>query len=110
MNSNTNNNINFDPMTGQPIQNTNNQPNTNQQIINQSNIEQQINQQQIQTQLQNIPTVEQNHQQFINNVQTINQEKKEEPKEGINFVFIIVLFIIMLGAIYFLFPLLAKYI
>ena len=131
-----NNNMNFDPMTGQPIQK--NQTEINTQEVTQSNlVEQQINQQpneqvikqttiveqneqqpiseqqinaQIQTQLQSIPTVEQNEQQFINNVQTMNQEKKEETKEGVNFVFIIVLFVIILAAIYFLFPLLSKYI
>lgn len=65
---------------------------------------------QIQTELQNIPTVDQNKQQFMNNIQSINQEKNEEKKEGINFVFIIILFVVILAAIYFLFPILLNYI
>lgn len=112
-----NNNMNFDPMTGQPIQNNQNQESiTNNVQINQTttNVErsyqdEQLNKQ-IQSELQTIPNVEQNEQQFINNVQTMNEEKKEENKEGINFIFIIILFIILLASIYFLFPLLSKYI
>ena len=70
-----------------------------------------INQEiQIQSQLQNIPTVEQNKEQFINNVQSMNQEKKEEKKEGISFVFIAILFIVILVSIVFLFPILSKYV
>lgn len=64
----------------------------------------------IQNELQNIPTVEQDTQAFINNVQSMNVEKKEEKKEGVNFVFIIVLFIIILSTILFLFPILLDYI
>ena len=151
MNNNMNNNMTFDPNTGVPIQQNNQQP-VNQQIIKQpiminekqinsqptlenSSIQQlntenivleqnQDNEQQIQNiettqinepalnqnEFQSIPTVEQSQQDFINNVQSMNQEKKEEKKEGINFVFIIILFVIILAAIYFLFPLLLKYI
>ena len=64
----------------------------------------------IKDQLQNIPTVEQDKQAFINNVQNMNQETNEQKKESINFVFIIILFLIILAAIYFLFPILLKYI
>lgn len=65
---------------------------------------------QIQNELQNIPTVEQDTQSFINNVQTLNGEKKEEKKEGVNFIFIIILFIVILASIFFLFPLLLDYV
>ena len=113
-----NNNMNFDPMTGKPIQNNeqtitpaNNEPT----VSVEPQIEPQINNQtvinngaQIQNELQSIPTVEQDKEAFINNVQTINQEKIEEKKDGVNFTFIIILFIIILGTIYFLFPILFK--
>ena len=122
-----NNEIKFDPITGEPINNTVEpiQPiNTINQNIEQTNIvdpqnaieptveQQQTNlQSQIQTELQNIPTVDQNEQQFINNVQSINnKEKKEDKKEGINFTFIIIMFVIILLVIIFLFPILLDYI
>lgn len=131
-----NNNAKFDPMTGQPLQNntpqqvTENRPVAQQQPVVPNNISQQvesieqnqnpvieqpqtnniIQEAQPQVQLQSIPTVEQNKQDFINNVQSMNQEKKEEKNEGINFVFIIVLFVIILAAILFLFPILVDYI
>lgn len=114
-----NNNINFDPMTGKPLQNNTHSNTTIQQVNgeqispqpNNINVQQIYPHQEIQTNvqqvnLQNVPTVEQNKQDFINNVQLMNQEKKEEKKEGINFVFIIVLFVVILISIYFLFPLL----
>lgn len=102
-----NNNINFNPMTGQPIQKNNEQPQITNQPLNQNSINQQV---QIQNQLQSIPTVDQNKEQFIDNIQSANIEKKEEKKEGINLIFVIILFVIILVSIYFLFPLLAKYV
>ena len=120
-----NNNANFDPITGQPLQNNQqilnnaeqvNQPTIEQATIvtepkaNQQSIDQPAPVEQIQSQLQNIPTVEQNKQDFINNVQSMNQQKKEEKKEGVNFVFIIILFVVILVVIYFLFPILLNYI
>ena len=122
-----NNEIKFDPMTGEPI-NNNVEPiqpeNTINQNTEQTNIVEPQNivepvvetqpthiQSQIQTELQNIPTVDQNEQQFINNVQSINnKEKKEDKKEGINFTFIIIMFVIILLVIIFLFPILLDYI
>lgn len=139
MNNNLNNiDMKFDPITGQPIQNITQQPinstiqNTQPLVANQTTVNnnitepQQINQQPqeqnmhleqnqinqdniIQNQMLNIPTVEQQHQDFINNIQFMNQEKKEEKKEGINLVFVIFLFIIILLSILFLFPILLKY-
>lgn len=113
-----NNNMNFDPMTGLPLNKNliddEQQLQKEQQIIhedinyipaNDSNHEEEIK-----NQLQSIPTVEQKKEDFINNTQTINQEKKDEKKKGINFAFIIILFLIILATIYFLFPLLLKYI
>ena len=127
-----NNNAKFDPMTGEPIQNNNqmlseqqiaNQqvqpeiqintqehPNTNQitetPIIEPNNIDQA----QIQNQLQSIPNVDQNKQVFIDNIQAMNSEKKEEKKEGSGIVPILILFAALLAIIYFLFPLLLNYI
>lgn len=132
-----NNNPNVNPVPEASTQINNTQPvipvtpadTAEQQIVNHRNVEQQVNQQpsvqntiteqnqanvnqevQIQNELQSIPTVEQDKQSFINNVQSLNQEKKEEKKDGINFVFIIILFIVILVAIYFLFPILLDYI
>lgn len=120
-----NNNVKFDPMTGEPLQNNNQQtlepvtpiidPQTIQQPIEQNTIvnetQNNTNQEiQVQNQLQNIPTVDQSKEEFINNAQSINKEKKEEKKEGVNFIFIIILFVVILITIYFLFPLLLDYI
>lgn len=121
------NTIMFDPMTGQPVtqiepmapttslngqvtseplQEVNTEtPQQNNNVTNNVN-----NAAQIQSELQSIPTVEQGKEAFINNVQSMNQEKKEEKKEGVNFVFIIILFVVILVAIFFLFPLLLDYI
>lgn len=133
-----NNNTNVNSIPENTVQNNNQQvpdnksvtQQVNQQLVEQTTIAQQpqdvqapnqntvsvqpvsnTNQEvQIQSQLQSIPTVEQNKQDFINNVQSMNTEKKEEKKEGINFIFIIILFVAILVAIYFLFPLLLDYI
>lgn len=59
----------------------------------------------MQNELQNIPTVEQGKQDFINNIQSSNEEKLEEKKDSNKYVFAIVLFIVILLSIYFLFPL-----
>ena len=124
MNNNENNNLNnigtnipniptnqqptimFDPMTGQQIS----QPTNNTQVGSEIPVQSIDSAIQIQNELQAIPTVEQGSNAFINNVQSMNQEKKEEKKEGVNFVFIIILFIIILATILFLFPLLLDYI
>ena len=130
--------MNFDPITGQPINNS---------IV--SNQGQQINVQptQVQTpqqvqqpvptvepvqpvptptiesvqpvptvnntistqqQIQTIPTVEQSKQEFINNTQANNTVKKEEKNDGPNIGFIVILFVIIFAAIFFLFPYLLK--
>ena len=113
-----NNNINFDPFTGQPINRENNQtiPNANQTSVNNEQnqptveINTQVDNQNIQNVLQSIPTIEQTKQEFINNAQSLNTEQKKEKKQGINYAFVIILFIIVLAAIFFLFPMLMKYI
>ena len=94
-----NNNIKYDPMTGEPIQQSVNiqQPETQEQTL-------------VQNEFQNIPRVEQSQEEFINNVQSVNTEKKEEKKDKINYTFIIILFIIIFASIFFLFPILDKYI
>ena len=114
--------MNFDPVTGQPInQNINNTLNSQ---INNVNVtpttqmtqpihtvqsEQTINNNtNIQQQMQNIPTVEQPKQEFINNTQASNAITGEQKKEGNNIVFIIILFVIIFAAIFFLFPYLLK--
>ena len=120
-----NNQMNFDPMTGQPINNNpvptapvNPIPNVqpipieqqvttieSQPIIQQPTNNTYINPQQ---QMQGIATVEQDKQQFIQNTQASTVVKKEEKKEGPNIGFIITLFIIILASILFLFPYLMK--
>lgn len=136
-----NNQMNFDPITGQPInQNTNNIDNnvvhntleqdninnvqqvpiteTTQTIQNTQSVAN-ITTQEVSTdlvnnnvlpqqQMQNIPTVDQDKQEFINNTQANSAAKKEEKKDGPNIVFIIILFIIIFAAIFFLFPYLQK--
>lgn len=127
-----NNGMNFDPITGQPIQNnTNNTNQQNAQINNQMQtvqpvapvapIEPQLNTTNPQMQqtpidpqienfnnLQAIPTVEQSKQEFINNTQSLSTEKTTEKKQGVNWTFIIILFAVILVAIIFLFPYLLK--
>lgn len=127
--------MNFDPMTGQPIVqniNTNNTPinneidnnkvastptgNTNESIQTTQTVL--INQQQeigninnnssIQQQMQSIPTVEQNKQDFISNTQADSTAKEEVKKDGPNITFIVIMFLIIFAAIFFLFPYLLK--
>ena len=123
------NQMNFDPMTGQPI--NNNQ--VSQQNIPIVGLEQtetvvqpqpqviptiqpQVAEQPVQNStviqqpMQNVPTVEQSKQDFINNTQALAPEKKEEKKDGVNYTFVIILFIAIFAAIFFLFPLLLDYI
>ena len=103
-----NNNMNFDPITGQPLNTNNNIESNNLQRISNTqelNHAPQIN---IQQQFQSIPTVEQSKQEFINMTQTNISEKKEEKKDSPNIIFIIILFLIILAAILFVFPYLLK--
>lgn len=125
-----NNQMNFDPMTGQPInQNTNNSmvPNDEMTIpMQQNNIQNSVTTQtenvnninlapsiepsitNVQHSIQNIATVEQSKQEFIETTQANSLAKKEEKKDGPNIVFIIILFVIIFAAIFFLFPYLQK--
>ena len=126
-----NNQMNFDPMTGQPINQNNTIPNQ-EQNINQQNIPivqtnvtpvqqipnvqsvpsvepiQQVTPIQTQQQMQNIATVEQSKQDFINNTQANTVVKKDEKQDGPNIAFIVILFAIIFAAIFFLFPYLLK--
>lgn len=121
-----NNQMNFDPITGQPInQNTDNtngatiptQENTIQNAnaiqeenANIPNITQTVGTTTINPQqtMQNIPTIEQSKQEFINNTQANSTATKEEKKDGPNIAFIVILFIIIFASIFFLFPYLFK--
>ena len=106
-NINTNqNNINGNQANSNII--NNNQ--INRQIVNDSiNTNTQQNMQQnIINQMQAIPTVGQDKQAFINNTQMLSTERKEEKKQGINYVFVIILFVLIFASIIFLFPFLLK--
>lgn len=117
--------MNFDPMTGEPINQNNGNVNntvvlnqvqpesvkqTTAQIVQPTPVtvesEQNITSNTInaQQQMQSIPTVEQSKQEFINNTQENNTIKKDEKKEGPNVAFILILFAIIFAAIFFLFP------
>lgn len=124
-----NNQMNFNPETGEQLNNNENvqnvqpidlkpstvQMDSSNQIsqIDQNNQINAINQQNIiQPQMQSIPTIEQGKSEFINNTQaqTLNQENKNEKKSNFNYTFVIILFIIIFAAIFFLFPVLLEYI
>ena len=111
INENTQNNnmkMRFDPNTGKPLNdinenavvqaNTNNAETSINDSLSQSNV----------TNINNIPTVDQSSNEFINNTQTISSERIEKKKGGLNYTFIIILFIVILISIIFLFPYLAK--
>lgn len=125
-----NNQLRFDPMTGKPLNNTQqipqqqmpNQVNTSNQVpgqqvlMNHTAIQQptiqmqatqsfQPNQQSnIQQQMQAIPTVGQNMQEFINNTQTNSEVKTEEKNNKPNILLIVIIFAVIFAAIFFLFP------
>lgn len=56
------------------------------------------------------PTVEQSTESFVQSTQALNSEKTVEKKKGVNYLLVILLFIIVLIAIFFVFPLLKEYI
>lgn len=61
----------------------------------------------INQQMQSIPNVEQNVQNFVQNTQAANTVSDDSEKKGsLNIVFIIILFAIIFAAMFFLFPLL----
>ena len=106
-----NNQMNFDPITGQPInQNLDNNntvlPKQEQPVAPVQPVQpvQPIPVVDEQQQIQNIPTVEQSKQEFIDNTQANSTVKKEEKKDGPNIAFIVILFVIIFAAIFFLFP------
>lgn len=116
-----NNGMKFDPMTGKPLNN----PQTDNQSLNaspimpampempqsNSNITTPMQNQDVNNQplIQGVPTVEQSQQEFISSTQNISSEKKEEKKDKLNYTFVIVLFVLVMLAIYFLFPILLRY-
>lgn len=116
-----NNQMMFDPMTGQPIQpqnNGNEGVNNNQNINNIPNIQpinvqnnnipqvndQMNNNQNIMNQMQNIATVDQSKEAFINNTQATVKDNNSENAPKVNYVFVAIIFIIIFAAILFLFP------
>ena len=108
-NTQVNNAPKFDPMTGQPIindQNKNIIETTNTLEQNTTNNET-IN---VQSQMQAIPTVEQNNEQFINNIQAANNDVNEKENTKKSLIFMIILFVIILVSILFVFPYLSKFI
>ena len=107
------NEIKFDPLTGQPINKK--EPtgqelqamSENQNVVsNNNNSETEKNQ----IDLQAIPNVNQSDEQFIKNVQATSKEKNDSSAEGINYAFIVILFIIIFASIFFLFPIINEYI
>ena len=62
------------------------------------------------TEINNIPTVEQQEQEFIDNAQAISADKtvEEDNSNGINYKFVIVLFIAVLITVFFIFPFITK--
>ena len=110
------NNTQIDPVTGQPINNINQirtqypnqpvQPQTTVQMPAAQNIQPNLQNSNItiQQQMNSIPTVDQNAQQFMQNTQATTVVKKEDKKEGPNTIFIVILFAIIFAAIIFLFP------
>ena len=62
------------------------------------------------TEIGRIPTVEQNSESFISNTQNISSEKVAPKKKGVNYLLIIILFLAIFAAIFFLFPILKNYI
>ena len=104
-----NNQMNFDPMTGQPLNNNVNNQNIQQNEVTNQNINnvptiQTNNDVDIREQMQAIPTVDQNTQNFINNIQAKDEIKPDENKEKKNIILVIAIFIIIILAIVFLFP------
>lgn len=117
-----NNGMKFDPMTGEPLNNSqiDNQslntipsmPAIPEMPENNSNVTTPMQNETINNQpiIQGVPTVEQSQQEFINSTQNISSEKKEEKKDKLNYTFVIILFVLVMLAIYFLFPILLRYI
>ena len=116
-----NNQTNFDPITGQPInQNNQVQPpvvpldeitpiepivsDTIQPVQPVPTVDNYDYMNTTQQLIQNTPTVEQSKQDFIDTTQTMTTPKQEEKKDGPNITFIIILFVIILASILFLFP------
>ena len=123
--------MNFDPMTGEPLNNQGaNAPQPiemptvpieqvaqtvepQQPIMESINPEPTTNniaptESQTVNMMQNVATVNQTQENFINNVQNENKVNEEKKADGPNYWFIIILFIIIFAAIFFLFPYLLK--
>lgn len=95
----------FDPITGQPINNTSNQEDAN---LNTQNNETKNEANNEPVNMQSIATVDQSNEQFINNVQSDAENKPTQKQEKTSYLFLIILFLIIFAAIFFLFPMLNK--
>lgn len=101
-----NNGLKFDPMTGKPLNNNvlNFDPMTGQPLNNNQNVQAPL------TTLQDIPTVDQSKENFINKIEASNDDSNKNKGESVNYTFIIILFILFLLIVCFGFPYLIKYI
>ena len=95
VNTSQNNNAYISP-SANINNNTYVQPDVNQAMQQQSNPANVV--------MQATPTVEQSRQEFIDKTQSMNVEKKEEKKQGINYTFMIILFVIIFACVLFIFP------
>lgn len=93
-----NNEMNFDPMTGKPINKDKNEVKETQ--ISNTN--------QDQHNIQTIATVDQSNDKFLTNEQNNSTKKDNKLDEKSSYLFMIVLFVIILLVIIFVFPLLNK--
>lgn len=111
-----NNDAKFDPITGEPINNKTEVQQSESTVNQNISTDLEINQNQstdtasVQKNLQSIATVDQSNENFINNAQTESNEKVESSDGKMNFTFIIILFALIFAAIFFLFPIISKYI
>lgn len=102
-----NNEMNFDPLTGQSIKKEESIVENGQNAASVTSTQEQTASQQ---DLQSIATVDQSNEKFINNTQSSSKENTNSSDGKMNYAFIIILFIIIFASIVFLFPLISKYI
>ena len=103
-----NDEMKFDPLTGQPLHNDNTQKPSSEVKIENTEEKTTVTEAQ-QNKVQSVATVEQSNDNFLNNTQSDSTVKNEKMNEKSSYIFIFVIFAIILLAIIFLFPLLNKY-
>ena len=102
-----NNEMKFDPLTGQPLNNV--EPNNTEKKEEIKEEKKTTAPEVQQNNIQSVATVEQTDDKFLNNAQSNANVKNEKLNEKSSYVFIFVIFAIILLAIIFLFPLLNKF-